>query len=451
MSALPQNIIVKELQSNGVNKRVWLEGKRFSDILIPGEKADVKFNKNKKEMRIKPVNNILEGNFTVAQRKNGSPILDIKSQKVSETLGSDVEKIEILIFKDEIVVRVARVEHFKKTRANKNGLNTFELFCGAGTLTHFFKKAGFNIKGGLEMDEDYLTLFHENNPGDEIYSIQTSIQDLHTSYFPKNIDVALVGIPCTPYSGSNVKLKTALKNKREGKEYDKKEVEKFQAGESLTFYVLLAIKAMNPRTIVVEEVVEYSESPASLMLRSVLEQMGYSISETVSTGKHTKRKRWCLVANMGEKINLDNLLQDDGKTIEDFLEISVENRDWQTSEENRRVKGMIEKGLGIRSVKPDEVIANTFTTHRTRHTEPILQHPKNPDLYSEFTDREIANIHGLGKDFVLDERKTISRQVIGQGVTDMFEEVAKRIKSSLNDAIDVEIVANGQILKNISA
>ena len=139
------------------------------------------------------------------------------------------------------------------------------MFCGGGTLSRFFEQAGFNIVGGLELDEEYLSLFHENNIGDKIYSINGRIEDIHSSYFPKNIDIVLSGIPCTTFSGSNVKLKTALKNKREGKPYDVEELRKADQGESLTFYVLMAIKAMNPRTVVVEEVVEYSESSASIM------------------------------------------------------------------------------------------------------------------------------------------------------------------------------------------
>ena len=180
-----------------------------------------------KQITVRPAN-LLSGNHTISKKGNGTPVLDIKGKKVSETFGPNVEKIEVL----------------------------------------------------------------------------------------------LSGIPCTNYSGSNVKLKAAQKAKREGKEYDESAIEKEYEAEALTFYVLTAIRAMNPRTVVVEEVVEYSESPASIILRTVLGQMGYETTETVAQSNHTKRKRWILVANMGESVDLTNLSKDNGKTIEDFLDAS---------------------------------------------------------------------------------------------------------------------------------
>ncbi len=417
-------VSVLRLGDHKDNKRVWIVNKTLQQTFAAGEKVDVHYDKSNAQIRIKKTDGILS-NHTVSSRGNGTPIIDLKNQKVGETFGENVEKIEVLYFENEIVIKVAKLEIFKQKRAAKTGLNTFELFAGAGTLTHFFKQAGFNIKGGLELNEDYLALFHENNPGEEIYSINGRIEDLHTSYLPKDIDVLLSGIPCTTFSGSNVKLKAALKARREGRLYDEEEIKKADNGESLTFYVLTAIRAMNPRTVVVEEVVEYSESSASIMLRTVLEHMGYSITETVSSGSHTKRQRWCLVANMGEAINLTDLLLDDGKTIGDMLETSVEERDWKPKD--GFAPSRLNEAIGIRSCTPNDVMCNTITTHATRGTEPILKHPTQ-ELYSEFTNREIANIHGLGEDFILTGKKTIDRQILGQGVTDMFYHVAARIR-----------------------
>lgn len=437
MSAIsPMQIAIHRLGNHGNNKRVWITNNTLKSVFSPGEKVKVSYDKESSKISIKP-SNLLEGNHTISSRGNGTPIIDLKNKDVTETFNG-IEKIEILYYKDEIVIRTAKVEKFKNIRANKNGLNTFELFCGAGTLSYFFKKAGFTVKGGLELNEEYLSLFHENNTNDEIFSINGNIEDIHTSYFPKDIDVVLAGIPCTTFSGSNVKLKTALKNKREGLPYDEEEIKKADSGEALTFYVLMAIKAMNPKTVVVEEVVEYSETSASILLRKILENMGFRISETVSTGSHTKRKRWCLVANMEKEIALTDLLQNDGKTIKDFLETPTAQREWKHKDDF--APSRLNERIGIRSCTPNDVMTNTFTTHGTRGTEPILQHPEKPDYYSEFTNREIANIHGLGSDFKIDERKSIGRQIVGQGVTNMFSEVAKRINSSENENISVEIV-----------
>lgn len=420
-----RGVSVLRLGEHGENKRIWIVNKQLQQTFAKGDAVNVEYNFVNKEIKISKAETI--GTNTVSGRPNGIPIIDLKGKAVGDTFG-DVEKVEVLYFEDEIVIKVARLEHFKQKRVEKTGLDTFELFCGAGTLTHFFRNAGFNIRGGLELDQDYLALFHENNPGEKIYSINARIEDLHTSYLPKNIDVLLSGIPCTTFSGSNVKLKTALKNRREGKPYDAEEIKKADQGESLTFYVLTAIRAMNPRVCVIEEVVEYSESSASIMLRTVLEHMGYSITETVSSGLNTKRQRWCLVANMGEPISLENLLPENRSTIEDLLETPVTEREWKSRE--GFAPSRLNDAIGIRSCTPADVMCNTFTTHSTRGTEPILKH-QTEELYSEFTNREIANIHGLDKDFVLTGTKTIDRQILGQGVTDMFYHVASRIRGGV--------------------
>lgn len=419
-----KGVSVLRLGEHGENKRVWITNKKLQSVFVPGEKVSVHYCKDNKLIHIKKAE-IFGGNHTISKRGNGTPIIDLKNKKIEETFGPDVKKIEVLYLENEIVIKIARAEHFKNRRAKKKGLTTFELFCGAGTLSHFFKKAGFDIKGGLELNEDYLALFNTNNSDEEIYSISGRLEDVHTSYFPKDIDVVLSGIPCTNYSSSNVKLKTAQKAKREGREYDIEQVAKEYEAEALTFYVLMAIKAMNPRTVVVEEVTEYASSPASMVLRMVLKNMDYKISETVGEGRHTKRKRWVLVANMGKKIDLGDLHVDDRKTIADFLETPVENREWRTKEEF--APSRLKESIGIRYCLPTDKKCNTFTTHSTRSTEPILKKSEDEALYSEFTNREIANIHGIDSNFELDSRKSITRQILGQGVTDQFAEVAQRI------------------------
>jgi len=204
-------------------------------------------------------------------------------------------------------------------------------------------------------------------------------------------------------------------------------VAKRYEAEALVFHVLNAIQSMNPRQVVVEEVPQFADTPVSMLLRTVLAQWGYNLSETVAHAKHTKRKRWCLVGDMNQKIDLTNLNGDDGKTLEDFLDSSIEDRAWVPIEESKRFS-KASTTIGLRSHEPCEVKCNTFTTHGTRSTEPCLKHPLK-ELYSEFTNTEIASIHGL-KGFVLSGMKTLDRQILGQGVADMFFDIALRVANS---------------------
>lgn len=422
----PKGISVLRLGDHGENKRIWVVNKKLQQVFAPGEKVNISYDKKNKVITVKKVE-LLGGTHTISSRGNGIPVLDIKNREVANTLGEDIEKIEVLYFEEQIVIKVSKTEKFKAQRANKTGLNTFDLFCGGGTISSLFSDSGFNIIGGLELNEEYLALFHENNDGDEIYSISGRLEDIHTSYYPKNVDVVLAGIPCTTYSGSNVKMKKAQKAMREGREYDKAEIEKSYEAESLTFFVLTAIRAMNPRQVCIEEIPEYSESSASFMLRNVLSQMGYHITETVAQGTNTKRKRWVLVANMKEAIDLSDLVPETNRTIGDCLEIPVEEREWKPKEGFAPSRLNDSPKVGIRSCKPSDVMSNTFSTHGTRGTEPILE-AEEGGLYSEFTGREIANIHGLSPDFILGHNKTLTRKILGQGVCNMFTFVSSRMR-----------------------
>jgi len=72
---------------------------------------------------------------------------------------------------------------------------------------------------------------------------------------------------------------------------------------------------------------------------------------------------------MTRKINLDNLEQSDGPTIEYFLETPISSREWKPAIQHPRIaKNAIHgaKSVGIRSVLPSDDKTNTFTTHWTR-------------------------------------------------------------------------------------
>ncbi|MDD3465593.1 MAG: DNA cytosine methyltransferase [Campylobacterales bacterium] len=406
---------------NKNTKRIWIANSNITKSFNIGDSVTVDYDKQNEEIIIHKSEGL--GNHTISSRSGREPIIDIKNRLVEETLG-DVEKVEVRFYKNKAVIRISSKDRHVKERASKNGLNVFEIFSGAGTLSHFFKKAGFNISGALEMCDKYLTMYKRNH-GEHIFSVNARLEDFQPNDFPKNIDVALVGIPCNKFSPGNLSMQQALKDKSSESKHI---VERYEA-EALTFHVLNAIVAMNPKMVVVEEVEEYSRTSAAMMLRTILMQYGYSLNETVSEGKHTKRKRWCLVASGTNKISLDNLSADDGKTIANLLEVPIEHRVWKTAEENIRVSGMLRKGLGIRDCIPSDIKCNAFTTNGTRHTEPILKHPAK-ELYSEFSTEEIKNIHGLNG-FVLSGVKTVDREILGQGVTDMFATIADRVKQEL--------------------
>lgn len=408
--------------------RVWIASTAILKSMNIGDGVMIEYSKDSREVTITQAE--IFANHSVSSRNGKEPIIDIKNKQVSEIFAPG-DKIEVLYFHNKIVIKVARTQLKQEERKAKTGLRFFDLFAGAGTLSAMFKKAGFIPAGALEYSEQFISLYRDNH-GHDVYTIAAKIEDVMPDDFPDDISIVTLGLPCPPFSQGNKVMMEELKKMREGKPYDTSVVAKRYEGEALTFHALNAIRAMNPKVIVCEEVEPYSRTDASMMFRTILSQMGYTLTETVSVGSHSKRKRWALVAHMGEAVNLDDLLTDDGKTIGDFLETPVEKRAWQTADENLRVSGMIRKGLGIRAATPNDKSINCITTHRTRHTEPLLKHP-NKELYSEFTNQEIANLHGL-ENYKLSGQQTLDRHILGQGVTDMFYRVALRVRSTLEAA-----------------
>lgn len=424
--------IIKDLRNltNG-KKGLWINNLTLKESMDVGDKAIKDYNFESKTITITKVEDGENSDTTISYRKSspGTPILDLKNNTFHE-MYKDVEKVEIKFLKGKIIITIAEIEKNEIKRREKTSMKTFELFCGGGTLSHHFKLAGFNPSGGVEFNENCLN-YYINNHGHE-GTILSDIKDVTASMYPKDIEVVLVGIPCQTFTKANKQMVDAKARDAKGiaSEEDQLIIDTQNQAEYLTFYVLEALRAMNPKTIVVEEVVEYTSTQAYAMLKYILKVMNYNITETISEGSHTKRKRWCLVANTGPEIPLDDIIPYTEKVLAEVIGLDVESADWKKSTEIKRLDTASKKNtIGIRYASADSVKCNTFTCHATRHTEPCLKHP-DEDLYLEFTNQNIADIHGL-RGYKLDTEdlgnKTTSRYVLGNGVTDMFYHIANRI------------------------
>ena len=424
---------IRKLRDLGKNKKgVFVCNLNLKKSFNVGDEVDYNYDFENKVLTVIKNQN---GNHRVSFRKSepDMPILDIKNQTVFQ-LFQDAEKVEVCFYPNRVEIKLSKVEKLKQQRETNSELTTFELFCGGSTMSKMFRQAGFTPIGGLEINEKCLELAEYNHDTFK-YTILADIRDVHSSDYLKNVNTVLAGIPCPPFSKANKKMQEALKRQKEGRatEEDLELLESRYEAEALTFFVLESLRAINPKNIVIEEVVEYADTSASHMLRRVLKSMGYKLSETINEGSHTKRPRWCLLATASkESINLENLLPQTNKTIDDFLDVKSKDRDWKPKEEIQRLLGASKKPKigGIRYCLPTDTKCNTFTTLKTRHTESCLRKSENEELYSEFTNNEIAKIHGL-VDYKLKNVDKWNRIVLGNGVTDMFFHIAKRIKDAM--------------------
>jgi DNA (cytosine-5)-methyltransferase 1 len=79
-------------------------------------------------------------------------------------------------------------------------LKVIDLFCGAGGSTLGFKKAGFEVILGVDIDEVALSAYNANHP--EIETWQRNILTITADELPE-ADVVLGSTPCAPFSKIN--------------------------------------------------------------------------------------------------------------------------------------------------------------------------------------------------------------------------------------------------------
>ncbi len=116
-----------------------------------------------------------------------------------------------------------------------------DLFCGAGGLTLGFKRAGYNIIFGLDVDPDAMRTYIANNP--EVSWINKDIRKVTVEEVldvagvrTGDVDVVMAGIPCEGYS---------LLNRR----YDPSDPRNY-----LFMEFLRHVKKLKPKAVLIENV-----------------------------------------------------------------------------------------------------------------------------------------------------------------------------------------------------
>jgi len=138
----------------------------------------------------------------------------------------------------------------------KNNLNVFSCFhCGGGS-TMGYKLAGFNVLGGVEIDEEMMNIYRANHKPK--FSYQMGVQEFNKiENIPeelKNLDILDGSPPCSTFSMAG------KREKKWGKEFKFREGQKYQRLDDLFFHFIQTAKLLQPKIVVAENVKGFKKS-----------------------------------------------------------------------------------------------------------------------------------------------------------------------------------------------
>lgn len=453
MQSNMQGYYIKKVGEHRGSPRVWLEGSQTERAgFAPGQRYDIEVQGTMVVLQAnKDGSRVVSGK--VAGEKN-NPIIDINSKHLL-AMFDGMAAIRVVVKKDQIYLmplasEVKKRERFVRMREKlENGdvITMGSLSHGGGILSHAIHsglgQAGVpsRLAFANEIREDLLeyAAVHNDAWSPDTQMLATPMQELAfddrgIASIPK-VEILEMGLPCSGASKAG-RSKRGLAHP-----------EAHPHVGHLVVAALVIVSKTNPAICILENVPEYSVSASADILRNQLRDMGYNTHECILNGKEwgalENRNRWCLVAvTQGIEFNFDQL-QPGGfgkQLIGDIIDKTIGPDDPKWREfgylKDKEVRDA-EKGnsFSMQVVSPE---GNSVPTLRKGYakggsTDPLLQHPTNPDLLRQFTVAEHSGIKQVPPALVAGLSNTLGHEILGQGIVYApFAGVGAHIGDALN-------------------
>ncbi|MFL1449284.1 DNA cytosine methyltransferase [Pseudomonas tritici] len=438
MSTTVINTLVSESRSV---PRIWIEGNR---LIHGGIEIGVQYVMNVssqlRRIELRPAPEGFAGKTICVSKRTRNdrvyPLIEVRDAvinelfKVGTKLRVAINKGRIVISMSHISMRVQeRVSRFLDKIKNNQPLSVVSVFHGGGVLDKAIhhgmqrsKVASF-VKVAVELEGDYIDSSLRNNPelfNEESIVINGDIRDVNIlgSGIPQS-DMLIGGVPCTGASKSGAS-KLGLNC-----------AEEHSTAGALFHDYLDWVKVMNPAIVVLENVGEYKNTAAMIVIRSVLTHLGYEVRESVldgpSLGSLEKRRRLCMIATTPgacDPIDFEQLVsvRQKEEKLSDVLEFfpadctSWKSYDYLASKEERdKASG---KGFARQLLTGEEDGCGTIGRGyaKARSTEPFIVAPHDPSLSRLMTPGEHARVKTIPESLIEGLSATIAHEVLGQSV-----------------------------------
>ncbi|MGI6407713.1 MAG: DNA cytosine methyltransferase [Thiopseudomonas sp.] len=442
-------IVNTKLGEHRGKNRFWLEGEKLLQAgYTPGTKFDLELNDRQILLHASD-----EGKFTVSRRnRNGviQPIIDLKADELSQLFQTG-ELLRVAIRNGKIVISAhhqqarirERIERLARKLATGEPLSVCSLFHGGGVLDRAFHKGLSNagvrskIAVAVELEGQYLDSSLRNNPklwDKNSIVIESPIQDVDLSKAPPEVDLCIAGLPCTGASKAG-----RSKNKLEF-------AESHDEAGAMFFNFLQFVQKLNPSIVVIENVPEYQGTASMVVIRSVLQSLGYKIQERILDGNEfgalEDRKRLCAVAISSDVDGFDlskteSLRKKESRISEILEDVPQDSPRWKSfdylaaKEARDKAAG---KGFRRQLLTGDSESCGCIGRHyaKCRSTEPFLINPEIPSESRLFTPAEHCRIKAIPEQVISGLSDTIAHQILGQSIVfPVFEAVATSIGNSI--------------------
>lgn len=444
--------------------RLWLEGRKL-------ERAGVRIGARYQLVSVKGMERLelreapadcKDQVYTVSKRQRGGnvvPLIEVRSKVLTE-LFNNIERVRVAIRNGRIVVTALHLETKIRERVKRlteklrsgEKLATASLFHGAGVVASAIHsgllRSGVKtfVQVGVELEPDYLEASLANNLhlwDEDSIAINSDIREINWGSNAPYVEILEAGLPCTGASrAGRSKGKLAM-------------AEEHASAGSLFVDFLDSVKALNPAYVVIENVPEYQKSASMVVIRSVLESLGYTIKEAVLNGNDfgalERRSRLVVVATtkgLPDIFDFDKLVpvrQKEGTISEVLDQIPLDSERWKSYSylADKAVRDKeAGKGFARQLLTGSEghcgVIGRLYA--KARSTEPFIIHPENSGLSRLLTPNEHARVKAIPERIISGLCDTTAHEVLGQSVIyPLFEaiglELGVAITAVLNPAV----------------
>jgi DNA (cytosine-5)-methyltransferase 1 len=378
-----------KIGENKGNKRIWIQGCNLTAAnFTRGNNYKVVYNYDTKIIILTLSDGVTGRKVSGRKKPDGSysPIVELSNASLVDVTGG-AKRIRADFYENEIHItihhheaaRFMREESLKKNL--HNGIITKGVLCAgigvsAAASHDAFIDSGIKSSTEFVVDRErkYLDTLVQNNHivTNDTQIFEATLEEIEPSLL-KPINLLEVSLPCTGHSIAG-RSKLGLKY-----------AEEHSTDATAIFGLIKIVESCNPAVIVSENVTQARDSTTYILLKGLLELLGYNISETELDNENTKalqnRKRYWLVATSTGLTNVDLTSFPKFETrynkLSDMLDDNIPDAMWRSTAEKIRKAAVNKangKGFGFNLVTGDVTTISTIGKgyQKSRATEPHL-------------------------------------------------------------------------------